>query len=84
MAAFGKLPHSYNSKPGLDLLNLHDNGKNKIKGESRETMGQKSTGGWRTGYGREAGRCDHPVTHNRSLKFNTSNPGVVNQWFPID
>ena len=29
---------------------LHDNGRNTIKGGSRETKGQKSTGGGRTGY----------------------------------
>ena len=32
--------------------NLHDNGRNTIKGGSREAKGQKSTGGGRTGYGK--------------------------------
>ena len=32
--------------------NLHDKGRNTIKGGSRETKGQKSTGGGRTGYGK--------------------------------
>ena len=31
---------------------LHDNGRNTIKGGSRETKGQKSTGGGRTEYGK--------------------------------
>ena len=37
---------------GVKQRDLHDNGRNTIKGGSRETKGQKSTGGGRTGYGK--------------------------------
>ena len=36
---------------GVKQRDLHDNGRNTIKGGSRETKEQKSTGGGRTGYG---------------------------------
>ena len=36
---------------GVKQRDLHDNGRNTIKGWSRETKRQKSTGGGRTGYG---------------------------------
>ena len=35
---------------GVKQHDLHDNGRNTIKGGTRETKGQKSTGGGRTGY----------------------------------
>ena len=35
------------SKQGVKQCDLHDNGRNTIKGGSRETKGQKRTGGGR-------------------------------------
>ena len=40
------------SEEGVKQRDLYDNGRNTIKGGSRETKGQKRTGGGRTGYGR--------------------------------
>ena len=40
------------SEWGVKQRDLHDNGRNIIKGGSRETKGQKRMGGGRTGYGR--------------------------------
>ena len=40
-------------KQGVKQRDLHDNGRNTIKGGSWETKGQKGTGGGRTGYGKQ-------------------------------
>ena len=58
---------------GVKQRDLHDNGRNTIKGGSRETKGQKNTGGGRTGYGKREivtprSPPPHPThthTHNR-------------------
>ena len=53
---------------------LHDNGRNTIKGGSRETKGQKSTGGGRTGYGKWEIVTPPPLFPLNSFGIRTTRP----------
>ena len=53
---------------------LHDNGRKTIKDRSRETKGQKSTGGWRTGYG--------PPCPPHFLRYSDNSPPPPRQLAP--
>ena len=46
------LPIQILNRNRVKQCDLHDNGRNTIKGGSQETKGQKRTGGGRTGYGK--------------------------------
>ena len=51
------------------MRHLHDNGRNTIKGGSRETKGQKGTGGGRTGYGKREIVTPLSPPHYNCLEF---------------
>ena len=60
---------------------LHDNGRNTIKGGSQETKGQKGTGGRRTGYGKQEIVTHLSPRHPPPPKKKLPDQSLVTKWF---